>query len=458
VTTRRLVVIGGGIAGLAAAWAAREADKDLEIVLLERAREVGGKARTIVRGEWMVEAGPTGFLSGTPELDRLITACGLDDSLRPADPAAARRFIRFHGRTRRVAPNPVSLVSAGLLTAGGCARMLAEVAIRARRDQPDESVWDFAARRLGTEVADRLISPMMLGVFAGDAHRLSFNAAFPRMAALEREHGSLIRGMIARAFRRPRGTKPAALHSFDQGMQTLPRSLASRGDFEVRCNADVREITRTASSWSVAIAGQEEAITTDAIVVAAPPAASATLLRNQHPVLASELDGIYCPPVAVVALGYGPGDWDSVPPGFGVLVARGEGFRMLGNLWDTHLYSGRSPAGHLLIRAMYGGGIDPDAAALPTAELVDLARSEVARLYGLHAAPCFEEAVHWAHAIPQYELGHPERVRRIEHAVADLPGIFLTGSGLRGVAFPAAAADGVRTGEAAARWLAAASA
>jgi len=454
VTARRLVVIGGGIAGLGAAWAAREADQDLEIVVLEREPEVGGKARTIVRDDWMVEAGPTGFLSGTPELDRLITACGLDDDVRPANPAAARRFIQLHGRMRRVAPNPVSLVSTGLLTAGGCARMLAETVIPARRDQPDESVWDFAARRLGREVADRLISPMTLGVFAGDAHRLSLAAAFPRMAALEREHGSLIRAMIARAFRGRRGTKPAALHSFDHGMQTLPRSLAARGDFQVRCNANVREITRTASRWSVAIDGDDDAMTADAIIVAAPTAASAALLRNHHPVLATELDAIYCPPVAVVALGYGPGDWDSVPPGFGVLIARGEGFRMLGNLWDTHLYPGRSPAGHLLVRAMYGGGIDPGAAELPAAELLALARTEMARLYGLQAAPRFEEVVQWPHAIPQYELGHPERVRRIEHAVAELPGIFLTGSGLRGVAFPAAAADGVSTGEAAARWLA----
>lgn len=457
-TTRRLVVIGGGIAGLAAAWAAREVDQDLEIVVLERQGEVGGKARTIVRGEWMVEAGPTGFLSGTPELDRLIAACGLAESARPADPAAARRFIQTQGRMRRVVPNPILLVGAGLLSAAGCARMLAEVVIPARRDQPDESVWDFAARRLGTEAADRLIAPMTLGVFAGDAHRLSLSAAFPRMAALEREHGSLIRGTIARALRGRRGTKPAALHSFDRGMQTLPRSLAARGAFQVRCDAEVRELTRTASGWSVAIAGQEKAMTADAIVVAAPPAASAALLRNHHSVLATELDGIYCPPVAVVALGYGPNEWNTVPPGFGVLVARGEGFRMLGNLWDTHLYRGRSPAGHLLIRAIYGGGIDPDAAELPTAELLALARSEVARLYGLREAPRFEEVVHWPHAIPQYEMGHPERVRCIEAAVAELPGIFLTGSGLRGVAFPAAAADGVRIGDAAARWLATGSA
>lgn len=453
-TARRLVVIGGGIAGLAAAWAARAADRDLEIVVLEREDEVGGKARTLVRGEWMVEAGPTGFLSGTPELDRLITTCGLDESVRRADPAAARRFIQLDGRMRRVSPHPIALVRAGLLTVAGCARMLAEIAVSARRDQSDESVWDFAARRLGNEVADRLILPMTLGVFAGDAHRLSLAASFPAMAALEREHGSLIRGMIARALHRPRGAKRAALHSFDLGMQTLPRTLALRGDFQVRCNADVRELIRTARGWQVVIGGQADVIPADAIVLASPPATSATLLRQHHPFLATELDAIYCPPVAVVALGYGPGEWDGIPPGFGVLVARGEGFRMLGNLWDTWLYPGRSPAGHLLIRAVYGGGIDPDAAELRGADLLELARSEVARLYGLHAPPRFAEVVHWPRAIPQYELGHPERVQRIEHAVADLPGIFVTGSGLRGVAFPAAAADGARTGEAAGRWLA----
>lgn len=453
-TARRLVVIGGGISGLAAAWAARQeearAQRGFEVLVLERGGRVGGKANSIARDGWLVEGGPSGFLSGRPEMDRLVEGIGLADDRVPANRAAGVRFLYRAGRIRRVVPNPLGLVTEGILSPVGVARMLAEPFVSRRREtNDDESVWNFAARRLGTQVADRMVLPMALGIFAGDARRLSLRAAFPRMADLEREHGSVIRGMIAR-----RGsTSSGALTSFRQGMQQLPLALAERGGFTVRCNADVRALRRTSDGWSIVVEGDQESIPADEVVLAGEPWAMAPLLRPHDEQAAAELACIACPPVGVVALGYGPAAAAKLPVGFGMLIARGEGFRMLGTLWETHLYEERGPVGHLLVRAMFGGAVDPDAGALSESELAALARAEVAKLYGVSDTPLLEHVVRWPRAIPQYEIGHSARVARIATAIDALPGLSITGNGLRGVAFADAASDGVRVGQAAARRL-----
>ncbi len=452
---RRLVVVGGGISGLAAAWAASQGadsvEGGLEVLVLERADAVGGKATSVMRDGWLVESGPSGFLSGRPGLERLIAAVGLEGDRMPAGATAARRFLYRAGRMRRIAPNPIGLLREGILGARGAVRLLAEPFVPARRDGVDESVWAFAARRLGVEVADRMILPMALGIFAGDARRLSLPAAFPRMAALELEHGSLTRALVAR-----RGqTSSGALTSFREGMQQLPLALAKRGGFTVQCRSEVRALQRVAGGWRVAVAGAPEAIPADAVILAGEPWAMASLVRPHAEHLAAELDGIACPPVAVVALGFGPTVSSRIPNGFGVLIARGEGFRMLGNLWETRLYEGRGPQGHVLVRAMYGGAVDPEAGSLPEPALVALARDEVSRLYGLADVPEFEAVRIVPRAIPQYEIGHSARVARIEAAVAGLPGLCITGNGLRGVAFADAASDGVGVGDAAVRRLSA---
>ena len=443
---RRLVVVGAGISGLAAAWAAQQhaasVPDGLEVLVLERAGEVGGKAQSMVRGGWLLEGGPSGFLGGRPEMERLIDGAGMRDALVPADAGAARRYLFRAGRLRRVVSNPIGFLLSGILSARGVARLLGEPFVPARLDGLDESVWEFAARRLGPEVADRLVLPMTLGFFAGDAKRLSVAAAFPKMVALEREHGSVIRGMVARRGRTSSGT----LRSFRGGMQQLPRALAARGGFTVRCGAAVQAIVRAPAGWNVTVAHDAEAVPADAVILAGEPWASAALLRAELPVVADALTGIACPAVTVVGLGYGPAGRRLVPRGFGVLIARDEGYRMLGNLWETETYPGRGPRDHLLIRALYGGAVDPEAGAMDESTIGALARDEVARLYGVSEAPTFVEVVRVPRAIPQYEIGHRDRVLQIEQALTALPGVHLTGFGLRGTAFADAASDGVRIG------------
>ena len=448
---RRLVVVGGGISGLAAAWTASrlsaEVPDGLEVVVLEGDPEVGGKARSWSGDGWLLESGPGSFLDGRPELQRLIDESGTAAECTPANEASARRFLVHRGKMREIVTNPLGFARSGILSLPGMLRVLAEPFIPARRDGIDETIWAFAARRLGAEIADRLILPMCLGIFAGDGRLLSLPAAFPRMAALEKESGSLIRAAI-------RGRRAARRQfAFRHGMQTLPIALARQSRFTVRTSTRAANLARSESGWLVGIGDGSEAIPADAVVLAMEPGTIATLVRPHLPDAASELEAIPCPPVAVVGLGYGPEAHGPVPRGFGVLIARGEGYRMLGNVWDSHLYGGRSPDGNLLIRVMFGGAVDPEAGRLPETELATLAREEVRRLYGLQAAPRFERVVRWSRAIPQYGLGHLDRAARVTEALTRSPGLFLGGSGLHGVSFPDAAATGVRCGEQAVAWL-----
>lgn len=451
---RRLVVVGGGIAGLAAAWSARRhaasVPGGLEIEVFERDSEVGGKVRTVARNGWIVECGASGFLSGRPQLDALIHDCGLAAELQPSTAASARRYLYRAGRMREVIPSPLGFARSGILSPLGMTRVAAEPLIPRRRDRGDESVWAFAARRLGREAADRLALPMTLGVFAGDAKKLSLPAAFPVIAALERDHGSLLRALIARR----RRAHPGRLTSFRDGMQTLPRALAQSGRFQVKRSAMVRSIARDGARWRIDVAGVREAISADAVIFACEPFASASVIRALDPVAAADLDAIPVPPVAVVSLGFGSEEMEAVPGGFGVLIARSEGYRMLGNLWESNIYDSRAPAHRVLLRAMFGGTLDPEAATLSEQDLLTLARSEIRRLYGIPASPCFEHVVQWSRAIPQYELGHLDRVTRIEQRVSALPGLFLAGSGLYGVSFADAAESGVHSGERVVQWLA----
>jgi oxygen-dependent protoporphyrinogen oxidase len=456
---RRLVVVGAGISGLAAAHGALARwphDRPpLAITLLERESVVGGKALSHRDADWLVEEGPTGYLDAEPALDRLVAAAGLEKL--PADRAAAHRFIVRGGRMREVAAHPVKFFGSGILGPGGIARLLCEPLVRGKRDEADESVWQFGARRLGRQAADRLIAPMVLGVFAGDAKRLSLPAAFPKMATMERQHGSLVRALIARRRSGQSGGGPAGpagwLTSFGPGLQELPAALARDERLTVRTGCAVRRLEPRGDGGYTLELERGERIDADAIVLSGEPWASAETVREMAPSLAGELDAIDCPPVAVVGLGYAGEAMRQVPEGFGVLIPRGEGFRILGCLWDSRIFPDRAPETGVLVRAMLGGAVDREAGELTPDELVATTRRDLRKLLGIEVAPVYEHVVRWPRAIPQYELGHLERVARIERELAARPGLFMAGNALTGIAFAKAAARGLAMGEAAADHL-----
>ena len=458
----RLVIIGAGVSGLSAAWAARgafaAAGASHEILVLERGAEPGGKARTVRRDGFLVETGPTSYLDDSLALDALIAEAGLASAKLAASASSAHRFLVFGGRLRELGPGPKFFTS-GILSPAGIARLFAEPFVpRGRRE--DETLWEFGARRLGREAADRLLAPMALGVVAGDAKRLSAVATFPSIHALEREHGSLLRGMIAKgkAKRRDREAgRPVTtgkLSSFEDGMQSLPRALAAGKGIRVQSGADARAVQRDADG-TLRIVLADAAIAADALVVATESDAAATLLSGLLPEVAARLAELEVPPLAVVALGFAAESLPDLPAGFGALLPRAEGLRHLGSLWDSHIFPGRAPAGRVLLRVMFGGAVDPAAPALDDAALLALALEELRRYLTIAGAPVFTEIARWPSAISQYDRAHPQRRRDVEARLAVVDDVFLAGTSLAGVGVPRAVEAGLAAGRAAAARLAA---
>jgi oxygen-dependent protoporphyrinogen oxidase len=453
----RLVVVGAGVSGLAAAWAARRASEEAgaprEIVVLERDREPGGKARTLRRDGFLVETGPTSYLDDSLELDDLVRQLGIEGRKVPASRAAARRFLVRAGRLRELGASPGKFL--GVLSPGGALRLLAEPFVpRGGRD--DETLWEFGARRLGREAADRLLAPMALGVVAGDAKRLSAAATFPTVHALESEHGSLVRGMIARmrAKKRARAAgervTTGRLASFDEGMQVLPRALASTPGLDVRCGVEVGAVRREPSGGLV-LQVDGGTMTADRVILATESDAAASLLAGVAPEAAARLGELEVPPIAVVALGFEAAALPDLPRGFGALVPRPEGIRHLGSLWDSHIFPGRAPDGRILLRVLFGGAVDPSAPALDDDALVGLALEELRRYLRVTGSPSFREVARWPRAISQYDAGHVARRREVEERLARVGDVFLAGTALRGVGVPRAVEAGLAAGRAAAR-------
>jgi len=343
----------------------------------------------------------------------------------------------------------------------GVLRIAGEPFIRRRpADAGDESIWDFAARRLGKQAADRLIAPVTLGIFAGDARRLSLQAAFPKLHELEREHGSLIRGMIARKRAKAGGGGPAGpagwLTSFGQGLEQLPAALGNQPGVKVRLGAAVNSVIPDPDGgFKVLVEGDGEPLPADAVILAGEAWAMAPVLQEAVPEAATNLATIPCPPVIVVALGFGPDALAKVPRGFGALIARTEGYRILGCLWDTHLFAGRSPDGKLLLRVMLGGSVDAPVADLDDAAIMETVLDDLKRLLAIEEKPLLEKVIRWQRAIPQYELGHLERARVIEDSLARLPGLYMAGNALHGVAFTKAATLGMQRAREAVAYLSA---
>ncbi|MFN8179201.1 MAG: protoporphyrinogen oxidase [bacterium] len=458
---KRLVVVGAGVSGLAAGWAARRVrdggGEPFEILVLERAAQSGGKVRTIRRDGFLVEAGPTSYLDDSLALDALIRELGLAERRQAASRAAARRYLVLGGRLRELGGNPLQFFASGILSPWGIARLFAEPFVRPGGPET-ETLWEFGRRRLGREAADRLIAPMALGVVAGDARRLSAAATFPSIWELEREHGSLLRGMIAKMKARKRAREAGQpvtsgrLASFDEGMQALPRALAAVEGVTVRCGVDVRAVLRDRSgALAVRLAG--ETLPADAVIVATESHAAAELLQDTAPGVAARLAEIEVPPIAVVALGFDAAALPDLPAGFGALIPRPEGIRHLGSLWDSHIFAGRAPEGRVLLRLMFGGGVDPAAASLDDPSLLALAREELARYVTVSRPPVFQEIARWPRAIAQYDSAHLARRRDVDAGLARCGDVFLAGTSLAGVGVPRAVESGLAAGRLAAERL-----
>jgi oxygen-dependent protoporphyrinogen oxidase len=438
-----VVVVGAGIAGLSAAVTlqdcARRERTPLQLTVLDGATHSGGHAQTSMRDGFLVEAGPNGFLDRAPEARALVELAGVSPRIVEARPESRRRYILRRGRLGEVPDSPVSLLRTPLLSWRGRLRVLAEPFTR-RRGDGDETVFEFARRHIGAEAAEVLVDTALAGISAGDSRRLSLAAQFPLMARMEREHGSLVKAMVAR---RRAGIAAPRLISFDGGMRTLVDALAGLLGPSLRLSTPVDALARIGGGGWRVLLSDGESIDADHVVLATPARVSASLVQCVSPELSAWLQGVTYAGVAVVSLGFRDADLPRPLDGYGYLVARAENLATLGVVWESSLFAGRAPEGHALLRVMLGGTRRPEVVGWPAERQARVAREELARVMGITADPVMQHVTAWPQAIAQYTIGHRERRAAIDTALATLPGLSLCGSSYDGVSFGEAIASGV---------------
>ncbi|MCA1580011.1 MAG: protoporphyrinogen oxidase [Acidobacteria bacterium] len=418
------IVVGAGLAGLVCARSLAASGEDVRV--LERSERPGGVIRTERRGGFLLEMGPN-TVRATPELLGLVRDLGLESDVIVSDPRLPR-YIDWNGRLHPLPSSALSLARTPLLSPRGKLRLAAEPFIRrAPLSAPPETVRAFFSRRLGGEVADRVIAPFVSGIFAGDPGRLSAADAFPALARGERLRGSLFATAIG-AFRRRDRSAPRILGllSFRNGLETLPRAIAAALGPRLETGTSVESVSPGRGGWVVRTS--RGAIDAERVVIASAAGEAARFVRDFDAEAFVALSSIPSPPVAVLHF-----SWPAVAlpgglRGFGHLVVPAPGRRVLGAVWSSSLFSGRAPEGELLVTAFAGGARDPGAADLPDEELARIAGLELGQSLGAAADPRLVALTRWPRAIPQYEIGHGHRMAVLARAESRWPGLAFLGS------------------------------
>lgn len=464
----RVAVIGGGIAGLSAAWELQQRSVS-DIVVLEAGDRWGGKIVTesfSVRdgdrqapGRFVVDAGPESFITRKPGAWRLAQELGLGD--RIVDPGSETRniYVLHNGRPVLVPLSPAAFVRSKLLTWRGKLRLLAEPFIAPRRDDGDETLADFAARRLGREALERFLGPILGGIYNTDPEQQSIMVASPVMREMEREHGSLVRGTLARGRAKAQARREAAARgetlspafiAFPDGAQTLVDALVAQLDAEMRLGAPVARVQQGGGGYRVRLASGAD-VAADAVIVATPANTAAKLLAGAAPGAADLLAGIRHSGLGTLSLAYRAADLELGFAISGLMIPRREKRRIDAVTFTSTKFPQRVPPGYALLRVFFGGGA-PELLEMDEAALVQAVTDELHSLLGIEAAPLGWQMSRWPNAYPQAEVGHLARVAAIEAALP--PGLYVTGSAYRGVGVPDCIAQGRETARAAAERLA----
>ena len=459
---RRIAIIGGGIAGLAAAFylqRARDLGAALEYVLYERSSRLGGVLQTEDVEGFLLEAGPDSFLTAKPWAAQLARDAGLADQLINSLDQARKVHILVRGKLVPMPEGLQFMVPGKMLPAllsplfswSTRAHIAREAWGRFPRQSPstDESAASFVSRHFGDEMVERVANPLLAGVYGGDASRLSARAVLPSFVELEARHGSLIRGLRARA---QVAAKPVAgiFTSFKKGMRQFVQAVTTGIDHQaIRLNADVSGLTHNDSGWLVtsaqAATGDDKPF--DSVVLAVPAYAAASLLEPVNLPLAAALGKIPYSSSVLALLAYDQQAAQQLPAGFGFLVPHSEGRRMLACTMVHNKFSGRVPPSAALLRVFMGGAADEEVMSLQDEQIQAIAQTELQQILGLRASPRFCRIYRWPRAMPQYEVGHLDRITEIETAASHTPGLFLAGNAYRGIGIPDCVHSGAKAAE-----------
>ncbi len=462
----RIIVVGGGIAGLAAAHRLIELDRErsigTEVILLEAAQRLGGSIATERVGEFLVEAGPDSFITEKPWALRLCERLGITSRLISTNSAHQSVYVVHKGNLQPLpegffllAPTRVwPLIRTPLFSWSGKLRMAMEVFIPRGNPNGDESLASFVRRRFGAEVLERVAQPLIGGIYASDPEKLCLRSSMPRFLEMERARRSVIWAMWSAQKHRLRsgqagsGARWSLFVTFSGGMQELVDTIAGRlPTGAVRLETSAAKLIKNGDSggWILRTGGGEN-LEADGVLLAAPAYRSAAILEKLDPALSEELVAIPYASTATVNLAFRRADFPRGLDGFGLVVPAIESRKIMACTFSSVKYSGRAPDGHVLLRAFIGGALQPLLAEDDDATTERNVREELAGLLGVEAEPIFSRIRRHSKAMPQYHVGHQERLERIDTRLSKLPGLALAGNAYRGVGI----ADCVHSGEEAA--------
>jgi oxygen-dependent protoporphyrinogen oxidase len=427
------LVVGGGISGLVCAYALRKSGIDAQLV--EASPRPGGVINSVTRNGFLLELGPQSF-SGTRAIRELCTDLGISNELLQAPPHAPR-YVLIDGQLRPAPLSPPAFFLSSMINGATKWALLRDIFGKNLPPDADESVAAFIRRKFSPQLLDRLVGPFVSGVYAGDPERLSVRSAFPMLYEAEKAAGSIVRGMLRVAKSKKGPRERPTLQTFREGNETFVRALANKLGPALLTGTKVIEIShQNDGSFSLGLESRSgnDSLSTRSLILATPTDITGSLLSHLDPSFESPLTSMEYAAVAVVSLGYRQQDVGHSLNGFGFLVPRSSGLRVLGSVWNSSLFPGRTPDGHALLTSFVGGATDPAATKLKPEELAVLVHAEISSVLSMKNDPVFSNVTIWPRALPQYNLGHSDRLAAVAKSCSRFPGLWLTGNYLQGPA------------------------
>jgi protoporphyrinogen/coproporphyrinogen III oxidase len=447
---KSVAIIGAGITGLTTAFYLKRAG--WHVIVFEAGNRAGGVIQSIRKDGFLAEFGPNTILETSPKIAQLVRDAGLEARKLATDPKAEARYVVRYGRPIEMPGSLLGFFTTPLFTAKAKLAVLREPFVQPRRDGVEESIGQFVVRRFNQEFLDHAIDALVAGIYAGDPNKLSLPHAFPKLKALEDNYGSMIKGQIFGARDRKESGEVAkdraAKFSFDEGLQVLPDALAAQLGDSLKLNTPVTKLIQTANGWRVTTAGGEAEF--DKVIYCGTAykleeLGIETAAQQRRPT--EVFSEISYPPVSAVVLGFKREDVTHPSQGFGMLIPKIEGFKILGTIFSSALFPNRAPAGHITLTSYLGGARYPELGLLPEKDLIKITLADLRELLGIKGQPVFTHTKTWPHAIPQYNVGYGKYRQLLNDLEAQNPNLFFAGHYRDGVSLGDAIVSGVNIAE-----------